>query len=321
MTTQSSHTKILLKKLAVVPLLAGFIFLFAERVEAKNTDSISDSVLKINEINLKQSKDTIPSNKVIKYEKLSATKSEIREYKSLLAKGKKNNIFKQKDVLKMQYLYKVMSDKQKKSVENVFNVIPAPPPPADGKKKENNFKTPPPPPISALDNLIRMAKKDATFYFETKEITSDKAIELLKKNKHLNIDTRNKDLKNPVVIISKKTIIIKGIDTDKKEEPTYYLNGKVISKKEIEKMSSDNIKSMDVKKNKDGSGSIYITSKKTITIKGIDTAKKEKPTYYLDGKVISKKEIEKMSSDNIKSMDVKKNKDGSGSIYITSKKE
>jgi beta-lactamase regulating signal transducer with metallopeptidase domain len=35
MTTQSSHTKILLKKLAVVPLLAGFIFLFAERVEAQ----------------------------------------------------------------------------------------------------------------------------------------------------------------------------------------------------------------------------------------------------------------------------------------------
>ncbi len=35
MTTQSSQTKILLKKLAVIPLLAGFIFLFAERVEAQ----------------------------------------------------------------------------------------------------------------------------------------------------------------------------------------------------------------------------------------------------------------------------------------------
>jgi bla regulator protein BlaR1 len=320
MTKQSSLTNILLKKLAVIPLLAGFIFLFAERVEAKNTDSISDSVLKINAINLKQSKDTIPSDKVLKYEKSSATKSEIREYKSLLAKGKKNNIFKQKDLLKMQYLYKVMSDKQKKSVEDVFNVIPLPPSPANGKKKENNFKTPPPTPTSAIDYLIRMAKKDATFYFETKEITSDKAIELLKKNKHLNIDTRNKDLKNPVVRISKKTIIIKGIDTDKKGEPTYYLNRKVISKKEMETLKTDNMKSVDVKKNKDSSGSVYITSKKTITIKEIDTAKKEKPTYYLDGKVISQKEIEKMSSDNIKNMDVKKNKDGSGSIYITSKK-
>ena len=35
MTTQSSQTKIWLKKLAVFPLLAGFIFLFAERVEAQ----------------------------------------------------------------------------------------------------------------------------------------------------------------------------------------------------------------------------------------------------------------------------------------------
>jgi bla regulator protein BlaR1 len=320
MTKQSSLTNILLKKLALIPLLAGFIFLFAERVEAKNTDSISDSVLKINAINLKQSKDTIPSDKVLKYKKLSATKSEIREYKSLLAKGKRNNIFKQKDVLKMQYLYKVMSDKQKKSVEDVFNIVPHQPSPANGKKMENNFKTTPPTPISTLDHLIRMAKKDATFYFETKEITSDKAIELLKKNKHLNIDTRNKDLKNPVVRISKKTIIIKGIDTDKKGEPTYYLNGKVISKKEMETLKTDNMKSVYVKKNKDSSGSIYITSKKTITIKGLDTAKKEKPNYYLDGKVISQKEIEKMSSDNIKSMDVKKNKDGSGSIYIKSKK-
>lgn len=35
MTTQSSKTKIWLKKLAVIPLLAGFVFLFAERVEAQ----------------------------------------------------------------------------------------------------------------------------------------------------------------------------------------------------------------------------------------------------------------------------------------------
>lgn len=34
-TTKSSHTKILLKKIAVAKLLAGFVFLFAERVEAQ----------------------------------------------------------------------------------------------------------------------------------------------------------------------------------------------------------------------------------------------------------------------------------------------
>lgn len=35
MTTQSSQAKILFKKLAVIPLLTGFLFLFAERVEAQ----------------------------------------------------------------------------------------------------------------------------------------------------------------------------------------------------------------------------------------------------------------------------------------------
>nr|BFF39786.1 hypothetical protein BACY1_15910 [Tenacibaculum mesophilum] len=35
MTKQSSRTKILLKKLAVIPVIAGFAFLFAERVEAQ----------------------------------------------------------------------------------------------------------------------------------------------------------------------------------------------------------------------------------------------------------------------------------------------
>ena len=42
MTTQSSQTKILLKKLAVIPLLAGFVFLFAERVEAQEIIEITE---------------------------------------------------------------------------------------------------------------------------------------------------------------------------------------------------------------------------------------------------------------------------------------
>jgi len=44
MTKQSSRTKILLKKLAVIPVLVGFTLLFAERVEAyENNDELIDS--------------------------------------------------------------------------------------------------------------------------------------------------------------------------------------------------------------------------------------------------------------------------------------
>ncbi|MFS4445299.1 M56 family metallopeptidase [Maribacter sp. 2307UL18-2] len=66
----------------------------------------------------------------------------------------------------------------------------------------------PPEPQSPLDHVIEMAKKGATFYFEGEKITADKAIELLKNNKSLNIDSRGHKGKNPQVRISKNPIII-----------------------------------------------------------------------------------------------------------------
>jgi len=70
---------------------------------------------------------------------------------------------------------------------------------------------PPSPPkrISPLDHVQEMAKKNATFYFEGKEISSDKAITLLKKNKKINLRTIHEGLKEPIVELSTKPIIIK----------------------------------------------------------------------------------------------------------------
>ncbi|TXD47996.1 M56 family metallopeptidase [Polaribacter sp. IC073] len=50
MTTQSSRSIILLKKLAVIPLLTGFVFLFAERVEAQEKDEIIEVVEETKEV-------------------------------------------------------------------------------------------------------------------------------------------------------------------------------------------------------------------------------------------------------------------------------
>lgn len=59
--------------------------------------------------------------------------------------------------------------------------------------KENIIIPPPPPPApkSPLDHVIHMAKKGASFYYNNKKISSDRAIELLKKNKNLNITTNS----------------------------------------------------------------------------------------------------------------------------------
>ena len=69
---------------------------------------------------------------------------------------------------------------------------------------------PPVPPKSPLDHVIEMAKKDAIFYHEGKEITSDKAIKILKNSTKINIDTRRSNSDRPVVRLSSKPIIIEN---------------------------------------------------------------------------------------------------------------
>ena len=104
-----------------------------------NSKTLKDIRLKLKDINalkLSLQKDSIKKPITIKYEKISASKSEMKEYKSILAKGKKERLFKHKDILKMQYLYSTMSKEQKKTVENYASVIPPPPPPRMVKKGE-----------------------------------------------------------------------------------------------------------------------------------------------------------------------------------------
>ena len=67
---------------------------------------------------------------------------------------------------------------------------------------------PPPGPEKPLDHVIAMAKRNATFHYENEKITSDKAINLLKENSDLNIQTRLNDPKPPMVYISKKGITV-----------------------------------------------------------------------------------------------------------------
>ena len=66
----------------------------------------------------------------------------------------------------------------------------------------------PPEPESPTDHIISMAKKGATFMYEGKEISSDKAIEILKNNNKINIESKS-DNGKPTVRLSTKPITIK----------------------------------------------------------------------------------------------------------------
>ena len=95
---------------------------------------------------------------------------------------------------------------------------PPPPPPAPealkvikGVNDHNpNVPPPPPPPKSPLEHVVEMAKKGATFYYDGEKISSDKAIELVKNNKDLNIQIKGSNTKNPQVKISTEPIQLKN---------------------------------------------------------------------------------------------------------------
>ncbi|CAM1361130.1 M56 family metallopeptidase [Tenacibaculum xiamenense] len=116
MTTKSSKSKILLKKLAVMPLIAGFTFVFAERVEAqkkrstlKEVKSTKDKVKDVHVYNDKVTY-TYESGKVIVKKLSHLTEAEKQQLPPPPAKKVKKRI---------------------------------PPPP---KKRKVKGKTPPPPP-------------------------------------------------------------------------------------------------------------------------------------------------------------------------------
>ncbi|WP_273565584.1 hypothetical protein [Maribacter halichondriae] len=93
--------------------------------------------------------------------------------------------------------------------------IPPPPPPAAAPsprvlKGEISDIPPPPAPQSPLDHIIEMAKKDAVFYYQGNEISSDKAIQILKENDKINIDSRGSKSKKPMVKLSTEPIVIEN---------------------------------------------------------------------------------------------------------------
>ncbi|MDN3618599.1 M56 family metallopeptidase [Polaribacter undariae] len=248
MTKQSSQTKILLKKLAVIPLLTGFIFLFAKRVEAQEK-----------QISVSKHNITVESN------------FPTTGFKTI--KGEK-------------YFY-VLKDKNYKYYNRA------------GKLTDQNGEIISSQQVNAGDIIagqyITKVYDNGEIVSEFKDNTPD-AYKNLQKTVSSGIIPPPPNTPKPTVKITNK------------KDPTFKMNGKVVTKEEINKIDADNIESVNVIKKENGSS--------TISIK-----KKKEPIFYLDGKRISKKEMKKVKPDNIESVNVEKDKDGGGSIYITSKKE
>jgi bla regulator protein blaR1 len=136
MTKQSSQLKMLFKKIAIIPIAVGLLFLFANRVEAQQKNTDSKKVIE------KKSQEKV-------------TPEMIAEYNSLAKEMKKSttSIFRLKDVERIKFIYNLMTDEQKKGAKP-FPIIPPPP-----VVKLKNIPPPPPIPTNATPQQKKSYKK------------------------------------------------------------------------------------------------------------------------------------------------------------------
>ena len=193
MNTHTPKNAIRLRSLLVLPLLLILIYGFSDTKIAQKENFSKNSNLF-----LKQQK---------------ATPKQLAEYNTLAkkynAQPKEHRIVVLSDLERLEYLYKLMSPTQKKNAEPFPEFPPPPPAPSAPLSLEDENQAvqpplPPKPPISPLDHIIEMAKIGATFIYAGKKISSDKAIELLKKNDEISISTKKNALKKPVVYLRSK---------------------------------------------------------------------------------------------------------------------
>lgn len=216
MTKQSSPRKITLKKLAVIPVLTGIIFLFAKKIEAQKI--IKDNT-ETNESNY-STKDSLPSITTTGFhqknnDKYYYVKNEkgITYYNNLGQKvSKEGKIIDQKrtesdkvlpntNIKKVYQNSELVTEFKSNQTTNTFPIIrkgditniPPPPPTTKSLKsplvKKGTISIIPPPPKKAIDFIKH--NKYAVFFYNNQKVNYAKIISLVKGKKRINILTQN----------------------------------------------------------------------------------------------------------------------------------
>ena len=153
-------------------------------------------------------------------EQKGASREQMKEYNALAKKYNtmpKNHMrILTEEVERLEYLYSLMSEKQKADAEPFpnFPEPPMPPDPPTSAVKSREISEPPTPPTppapkTPLEHIKEVAQKGAVFYFEGKKISASRAVELFEKNEGLNLVTNHTDDEDNVVHISAEPIVLK----------------------------------------------------------------------------------------------------------------
>ncbi|WP_124590462.1 M56 family metallopeptidase [Tenacibaculum discolor] len=218
MTKQSSRTKILLKKLAVIPVIAGFTFLFAERVEAqkKDIDKAPVSIqVKNGAKNLKgeSSEETLV---VYTYEDGSTIQ---KKYDDLTLEEKQQLPPPPPPKKRVYRRTPPTPNSPGVRMREESNI----PPPPTRVKKGDISRIPPPPPhirvkkgmrtppesMSPLEYIKKHKDYNSEYYYNGKKISYKKAIKLLESDSSINLHSWYKNGK-AVFKLSNKPITIKN---------------------------------------------------------------------------------------------------------------
>lgn len=277
MKTPNSRATILVKKLAIIPLIAGLVFLFADRVAAQTSKNKPKPITVI--------------------EVKEASKANMEEYKALIKAAEKQQAFKFKDVKRLRYLYSLMSSKQKRTVKDINDLLPPPPPPmvVEGKKRSKvkvvqGKKRPPKPVMPVKIEVIKKGKKRTV-----KEIPPPP------KKKTKNSKT--------------KVIEIIEIPTEEKEEEIEEIEvietQEIVEIEEVEEEAPETAEKIEIVIPEQEELETVVETPRVVVKLDYKKLKKDGAKFYLNGKKISARKAKKYfyeKSNLVKDVEVQKDK-------------
>ena len=316
MKTQNSKSTILWKKLAIIPLVGGLIFLFADRVEAQSTKKK-------------------PVVKEIK--KQGASDAQMAKYQKMFKEAEKSKQFKLDDIEEMKSIYNVMTDQQKRSVKNIDDHLPPPPPrPVRIEVVDKDKIPPPPPPRKKKVKKVKKVKteKSPKVAKKLKEAKRKKELKELKKQKKLKELEKKKKIKEEKVeeFIEEKevpvVIEIKEVPEGDEEEEVEVIEviketpemEEVEEVEEVyqEKKHEKHYREHEHEKVREHKGHHDAQSMKEEYEKMVKVGAK----FYLNGKKISAKKVKKYffeKGDEVQTLDIVVNKKGKYTVKLRTK--
>ncbi len=253
MTNQSSKRQILIKQLVTLPFIGLLLFLFANRIEAQEKNNALKS--SVDENKKTETGFYSENENTLYYVKDKNNTSYYNRFGQKVTKEGKiispeqtpsNEIIPDQNIAKVYKDGEIVSEFKKTN----FPIV---------KKGQVSNIPPPPTPV----DLLKYAQKQNSigFYMKAKDLPKDK-ISSLEKKKGVNVSTANVKGEKIIKLSFNEKSNGNLLSKFKDENIQFYLDGKLTKREDLNNINTNDIERIDVKKNKDASGRIYITSKK-----------------------------------------------------------